>query len=306
MKALALIASLFLLPSMSFASSKERIAKEKEAACLRAKRKALSPNSQKHPGSLMFKKNVLCTFAPRATLWDNNHFWDASKSLASNMVAYKADLDEYIEHISEVSALAEEPVSAFTIEAPAKFYGRNIKEFGQWVRAVLSAINPMAIDGLQSLEPNEDGVYMDNGWQFTYKGVRLFVVTTAPVYPDSNSRYSGGAAQKWVVIHLQPEYVFKWKFANLPPSVTKQFRKEGIRKAFAAHGRDYYGDFAAIMGKGLEAKTHEAPRYVKPLRPRDGILKWWIEDESIELDWHLKPYRDQFKGFAQKSACVIL
>lgn len=295
---------IFVLPAMAFASSKTQM--EREQVCLRAKKKALPPNSRKHPGSLAFKNQVLCTFAPRATLWDNNHFWDGSKDIASNMVSYKADLDEYIVHIDEASAMAAEPVSAFTIEAPARFYGRNIKEFGQWVRAVLYAINPKAIDGLESLEPNEDGVYMDNGWQFTYKGVRLFVVTTAPVYPESNSRYSGGSAQKWVVIHLQPEYVFKWKFANLPNGVTKQFRKDGIRKAFASHGRDYYGDFAAIMGKGLEAKTHEAPRYVKPLKPSDGILKWWLEDKSVQLDRHLLSSREQLRELAVKSRCVIL
>ncbi len=297
-----ILALAFIFPSLAFAAAK--VEKEQQALC--AKKKALPPNSRKHPGSLAFKEQVLCTFAPRATLWDNNHFWNSSKNIASNMVSYKADLDEYIEHINDVSAMGAEPVSAFTIEAPAKFYGRSIKEFGQWVRAVLHAINPKAIDGLQSLEPNEDGVYMDNGWQFTYKGVRLFVVTTAPIYPESNSRYSGGSKQKWVVIHLQPEYVFKWKFANLPKGVTKQFRKEGIRKAFASHGRDYYGDFAAIMGKGLEAKTHEAPRYVKPLHPKDGILKWWIEDKNVMLDQHLISYRDQIRSLAIKSACTIL
>jgi hypothetical protein len=251
--------------------------------------------SAEHPGSQLFKKHVFCTFARNSTLWHNQQNWDENISIAANMAHYKQDLDKYIDHINTTMAEETEPVSAFAIEAPARYYGNSVEELGQWTRAVLSAINRAAVSSLETLQPAADNehVYFDDGWQFSYRGVRLFVVTTAAIYPRTNSRYSGGSEQKWVVLHLQPEYTFQWKFAHLADGVTKQMRKEGIRKNFALNHRDYYADFAAIMGNGNNQRTHEAPRYVKPIHPGDGVVKWWIKDNSIELDTHLLPWSER-------------
>ena len=64
-----------------------------------------------------------------------------------------------------------------------------------------------------------NAAYVDDGWKFTAYGVEFFVVTAAPFYPPSSSRYAGGPEElRSVVMHIQPMYSFDWHFRQLSPA----------------------------------------------------------------------------------------
>jgi hypothetical protein len=67
--------------------------------------------------------------------------------------------------------------------------------FTAFVRDILTTLNPQGVAELRVLQLTPTGYYADDGWLYTYSGIRLFVVTTCKLYKRDHGRYSGGDQQ---------------------------------------------------------------------------------------------------------------
>ncbi|MYM58051.1 hypothetical protein GTG28_02340 [Vibrio sp. OCN044] len=225
--------------------------------------------------SELFRKQTHCIFAPQATFWKNKSEWNTGISIEENIRLLKSDIDKYVEHIIHSEKNNIEPIDSFVIEAPAEQYSKTMGDVAEWLYRILNTLSPESIDKLKALAPMEDGSYSDDGWEFRYGGVRFFVLTTTPLYEEWHSRYCGGDKQKSVIIHLQPMYSFDYNFnkssIGCPVKIVKK-----IRSVFTRLGRDYENDFSHTVARGSSNRLHEAPKYLKPQRKGDPIIKWWV------------------------------
>lgn len=246
---------------------------------------------------LELQKHVLCPFAKKATVWENKTGWDSSKSLENNIDEFiELELKPFVSAIKEMKRQNCSPIDGIVLEAPGAQYGKDLSHFAEFFRQVMLRINPESIKQLQNIEPDEAGIYWDNGWQFSYAGERLFTITMAPFYLQNNSRYNYGS--KNVFIFFQPEYSFKYKLDNNKEK--RDTQKLSVRKRFAKNHQTY--DACKIMSSSSVRKTHEAPRYLKPIhQDSQEIVKWWLKNDKVNFNREI----DQFRLFSTSSACAI-
>ncbi|AUI85680.1 hypothetical protein BS333_04425 [Vibrio azureus] len=225
--------------------------------------------------SELFRKKTHCIFASSAKFWDNSYEWDSEKTIEENVECIKPDLDKYVNHLKNAQNNSSEPFDSFIIEAPANIYSQTMEDVAEWLYRILYNISSESIEKLIDLSPSEDGSYMDNGWEFRYKDTRFFVLTTTPLYEEWHSRYCGGTEQNSVIIHLQPMFSFDYHFNNSPIGCPSKIVTK-IRKTFARFGRNYESDFPHTVARGSTNRLHEAPKYLKPRKKCDDIIKWWV------------------------------
>lgn len=204
------------------------------------------------------QKHVLCPYAKKAKIWENKFLWEYADSFENNVERFiKKDLENYVTSARDFDVIA--------LEFPANLYAKNFEQLAKTLNKVLFTISPKSVESLSELEPEEEGYYLDNGWQFSYGGERFFITSFAPFYPLSSSRQIYGHDN--ALILFQPERSFK---KYLP--FQKEKIKKLIRNRFSKAGQQYAPD-RVVEDIGCK-KRHEAPRYVKPIS-LEGIVEWW-------------------------------
>lgn len=105
---------------------------------------------------------------------------------------------------------------------------------------------------------------LSENWQFSFNGIRFFITTFAPFYPDSHARFSCNEAHAFV--YLQPEFSFDHHGISAGNSHRHRIKKS-IRELFAQAGQAY--DVALVT------QPVEAYKYVKPMVLGDTPVRWW-------------------------------
>ena len=224
------------------------------------------------------RAQVRCPFAKVSKLWENRFEWDVSKSIEKNVEEFvEIDLKPFVETIESLEENGDRPIDGIALEAPGNIYAKNLDTFSEFFRRVLVTINEESVSQLYGLEPDENGIFWDDGWQFTYESHRLFIITTAPFYGIHNSRFNYGI--KSAVILFQPEGSFKHHLSREPNKRNRQ--RENARRNFEKHGQTY--STSKSMLTDSEGKAHEAPRYIKPLNLEDEPVRWWIKKPGSSI-----------------------
>jgi hypothetical protein len=207
-----------------------------------------------------------------------NNVWDTRLGVEENLIHFKeSDLDPFVEKLREDKKFKIRPLDGIALEAPAEYYGNNIESLSEFLYTVLLNLNEESINDLQNLKMNKEGIFLDNGWQFTYRGERFFIITFAPFYGINSSRYNYGG--KNYVILFQPEISFKSFLSKNPKMRLNQ--KEKVREIFNKNDQNYEGKIVPQFDRNI--KAHEAPRYIKPLDSTLSYpIEWWKRDQTIQ------------------------
>jgi hypothetical protein len=104
-----------------------------------------------------------------------------------------------------------------------------------------------------------------DGWQFFFRGIRMFLVVMSSVYLKTNSRYS--PVPDSTFMFFQPETSFDNFMPHSEHDPRTQRQKAAIRNAFVRAGKEY--DTAIVTS------TSEVSKYVKPLNLGDAVVEWW-------------------------------
>ncbi len=104
-----------------------------------------------------------------------------------------------------------------------------------------------------------------DGWQFSFQGIRMFLVVMSSVYPKTNSRYS--PVPNSTFMFFQPEASFDNFMPHSEHDPRTQRQKKAIRNSFANAGKGY--DIT------IATSTSEVSKYVKPLNLGDPVVEWW-------------------------------
>lgn len=193
------------------------------------------------------RSQIRCPFARRAKLWGAPD-WDPAASPGRNLRAVLPHLERF----TRISR--HEHLDGFVLEIPGPGRGETVEVLARTLRATLGWLarhDPIRQNCLQR-------EVAAPGWQFTFNGERLFVITFAPCYGPVSARYGFGDCSVWVL--FQPEHSFD--ALEITPAV-----RDAIRAGFEQAGQPYDLE---IMSQPLEA-----PRYVKPLHIGDPPVAWW-------------------------------
>ncbi len=236
-------------------------------------------NANEMNNSELFRKKTHCIFALKAAFWIPKKKWNSEIPIEENVEALLPSLNEYILHLKSCINNKSKPIDSFVIESPAYLYSKDMDSVAEWLRRILYKISPESINEIQGIAPDLNGTYKDTGWNFTYKNISFFVLTTTPLYGSHHSRFCGGQDQKSNIIHLQPMYSFEYHFSNYKNGSAWDI-VEVIRNIFKRFGRDYKNEFSQIVSQNAEDRLHEAPKYLKPANKGDAIIKWWIKKNN--------------------------
>lgn len=199
----------------------------------------------------VIKTSTHCPFAASAKIWANPE-WKKEKKMEEN-------ISDAIPHILRFIRVAvSEGLDGFVITAPG-CYGTSLKELAKFTRLTLKYLSDQDPANIHCMDKGVDG----NEWQFSFNGQRFFVITFAPCYPATHSRYAFGMDATF--IFLQPEHSFSK--SKVPRGESPGKLRDSIRKSFSDNNQPY---FSNIITTELEA-----PRYVKPVNLHDKPVKWW-------------------------------
>ena len=104
-----------------------------------------------------------------------------------------------------------------------------------------------------------------DGWQFSFHGIRMFLVVMSSVYPQTNSRHSPLSHSTFMF--FQPEVSFDNFMPHSVHDPRTQRQKKMIQKAFVSAGKEY--------DTMIVASSSEISKYVKPLNLGDPVVEWW-------------------------------
>lgn len=199
------------------------------------------------------QQHTQCIFAPIARVW-GHPAWAVGSPLEDNLAAGLGAFERF------VKVAGHEWLDGYVIELAEEQYGATLPALARSVKRVLQFLSDHDPAGERCMDKQIESTE----WQFSFGGLRCFVLAFAPCYGPNSSRYSFGS--KSTFIFLQPDISFV--HLKIPRGEEKKVR-DTIRQAYAAHGRPY--DMAIIE------VPLEAPRYVKPLRVGDPVVRWWEE-----------------------------
>lgn len=193
------------------------------------------------------RHRVPCPFAHRAKIW-GAPTWVLGASMAANLQNAVPSLVRFT-RISQ-----HEHLDGYVLEIAGEQHGQSTEALAETLHTVLAYLSAHDPAGVHCLRDDVESP----GWQFSFNGERLFIITFAPCYDRESARYAYG--ERSVFILFQPEHSFD------AFDITEAVR-ERIRKGFADHGQSYD---MMIMNQPLEA-----PRYVKPLTIGAPAVAWW-------------------------------
>jgi hypothetical protein len=132
-----------------------------------------------------------------------------------------------------------------------------------WLLRGLSARNPEGVDCMRQPVENK-------GWWYRFAQQRFFVLVLSDVYPQSHARSCGKLSGTFVV--MQPEASFDRALGKLEQMVPKLI--DGVRNRFRDAGRPY--------NPGLSQSPYEIHRYLKPLDPKAGVVRFWSDESPLD------------------------
>lgn len=195
-----------------------------------------------------------CIFARNSKIWGSPE-WNDSLTLEQNVEFIIPSLLRFLR------AARYEILDGFVFEAPSLVYGCSIPALATTTYRVLRTLCDRDPSGRRSLDEDLD----DSRWYFSFAGERIFVITLAPCYPPTNSRYSFGSPSTFLLFQPQTsfEHVLNSERARNANISSK------IREKYANVGRKY--DVESLG----EAGSNEAYRFVKPLIVGQPFVRWW-------------------------------
>lgn len=197
------------------------------------------------------KHNTYCPFAKKSRVW-GSPTWDSKITIEENLSPAMFNLLRF------TRCADSEDLDGFVIAAPGS-YGNTIENLSEFTRTVLNYLSDKDPKGGHCMDKDIN----KQEWQFNFNGEKLFIITFAPCYPKTNSRYSFGEDATFIL--FQPENSFSKN--KVPRGISPGNLRDSIRKEFLVHNQRY---FSSIITSNLEA-----PRYVKPLHVDDCPVKWW-------------------------------
>ncbi|XP_070207799.1 uncharacterized protein [Littorina saxatilis] len=209
------------------------------------------------------KESSECIFARRAKVWGAGE-WDSTLSLEENVFRSVPMFLKFTLVCQELG------LDGFLFMLPGQQFGTDPQAFGKGARRILQVLSDLDPAGFKCMDKS----YIDKrGWVFEFNRVTFFVTTFAPFYPPTNSRYSYGAEDCFIL--LQPEISFAQQDLPLDTPETNWAQpktvRDRIRTAFRDAGREYL----------IRDTVHYPMVYdiVKPLKDGDPLVEWWAKDK---------------------------
>ena len=196
------------------------------------------------------RASTYCPFAKGANIRFSPP-WKNSLGFDGNVAAHAAALADFV--VEGQRSHLHGFVSQITLGEDACDFDHVRKAF----RAFLHGLARHDDDCCNALKDDK----MSTDWQFSFRGMRMFLNVFAPCYPQPHSKFIDSPGSLWVF--LQPEYSFD--LCGIDPSKTAA--KDAIRASFRNAGMNYDG--------GQIDKRIEALLYMFPMRPTDEPVRWW-------------------------------
>jgi YqcI/YcgG family len=204
-------------------------------------------------GFLRIQRSVECPFADRSRMVAGKT-WDAACSVKVNVAEQMELFEEFI------GVARRELLDGFVLELTPDHFGRSIDHLSRTTCEVLSELSKNDPVGVHCMRKSIE----KPGWFFSFAGERLFVLTFAPCYPPSHSRYGFGSTSTFIV--FQPDHAFSRQLPSGHTSFPADIRNS-IRASFSRNGRAY--------DTSISESPIEAYKYVKPLKVGDPLVRWW-------------------------------
>lgn len=148
----------------------------------------------------------------------------------------------------------------WVLEIPELIAGRTIESLSKTVHRVLLYFRESDPSKNHRMATDFESPH----WYFSYRNIRMSVITFSPCYDKSNSRY--GFGNKSTFLLFQPDSSFD-RFADPKTGLISRKVRISIRATYFRHGRPY--------DEILSECPYEAYRVVKPLHSGDSIVPWW-------------------------------
>ncbi|KAK3105295.1 hypothetical protein FSP39_021790, partial [Pinctada imbricata] len=200
-----------------------------------------------------------CIFAKRAKVWGNMD-WNSDISLDDELSRCCATFLQF------TIVCRQSKLDGFVFEIPTTNYAEDVQKFGNTVRRVLKTLSDHDPRQYHCMNKSYVG---KTGWVFEFNKVTFFITTFASFYPESNSRYSFGCENSFIL--LQPELSFA--LHDLSPDTPETnfehpvTERDRIRKCYRDAGRGYR------IPKDIRQPM--AWDIVKPVNECDDIVEWW-------------------------------
>ena len=202
------------------------------------------------------QSQTACPFASDASLWGapapmcGNSFRDNITNAVPDLIRF-------------TNVCQHHAIDGYVLQLPIFEEIRGLEELATYFHAALRVINGF---DPESRAGQFDDV-LSSSWQFTFNGVKLFILVVSDFYTLQNSRSTLGVPGTYAL--FQPNISFK--DLRIPRSKTEDVGlRRQIRDTFAKKGQDYRG---AIIDA-----PYEAPRFVKPVLGGAEIVRWWETD----------------------------
>jgi len=192
---------------------------------------------------------TVCPYAPTAKLWGAPD-WEADQTTEANLSKILPPLQRF------AFVQRWEPLDGFVLELTNHGDFSDLEAMASTLNGVLRWLNDNDARGTPVFGPNVRA----KDWQFTFAGVRLFVLVFAPFYGRHHPRESYCLQSAFILFQCEDSF----HRAHDPGTPIDHIE---IRRRFAAAGKDYD---CYIMHQ-----PYEAPRYLKPLYPGDPEVAWW-------------------------------
>ncbi|WP_169813486.1 YqcI/YcgG family protein [Nocardia vaccinii] len=192
-----------------------------------------------------------CVFAVRSNIW-------VAPSPTTEML--RSSFDEWwIPNFRGfIAASKRERIDGFLLCLPAR-YGSTLPNLAATTRDLVAAIGRHDSRGSRRNRPETPG------WKLTFEGRRLFVITFAPCYPESNSRSCFGENHTFILI--QPDEAFERAVTPGDGGLISMRVRHRIRDRYASRGQGY--------DHSISESPVEAFKFVKPIAAGDPLVRWW-------------------------------
>jgi NTP pyrophosphatase (non-canonical NTP hydrolase) len=193
-----------------------------------------------------------CSFAERAKLWGAPD-WRSDRTIGWNAERVSPYLAIFCK------AAEREGLDGFVIGPGTDAEAAGMSGLAKWFAAFLSSLAEN--DPLSADKGGFAGVDMP-GWQFSFRGVRMFVSVFSSLYANSHPRHSPSGTY----FFLQPEASFEaYRIGSRYPF--SGIVKESIRSKFSRLGYSYP---AELIDERVESRIYLLPRW-----PGDADVQWW-------------------------------
>ena len=203
-------------------------------------------------------KGTCCPYAQFASI-SFGPAWQTDQSTRENLTRLLPYFDEFAERAED------QKTDMFVVEVREPGHLKNIEVFSAFLRTLLTT--------LKEADPLRTGDLADGidspEWDFTYRGVRFFVLTFAPFYDERHGRHSH--CEDTAFITFQPDQSFD-RYGINKKSPKRRKISEAVRDAFEKSGIRY--DFCLVT------RSIKALRYVQPLGVGQDPIRWWEEQTN--------------------------